>query len=288
MPSVKEESLEYYKEQLSSMKQMFSMTTKHLQAVQDELKEKNNNIAQSVAYAQKIQSQMLPSFEPNVFKESFGIVKQRDSIGGDFIYYAVVRNKVVFGLMDCTGHGIPGALLSMMGYNFINNIIQDKNFLSPSKLLREIDKRFNHYFSHHADEKVMRDGMDGIMCIYDPEKKKINYAMAGRPFWYKQDGNWSKHRPDRFSIGGSQRSAFTEHELDCSSETEVFLFSDGLSDQFGGENDKKFLTKRILQFLREHDDLCVQERGNKLNQTIENWMGNNKQTDDIAYLLIKT
>jgi serine phosphatase RsbU (regulator of sigma subunit) len=287
MPTAEKESTAYYKEQLNSIKQMFSMTTKHLQEVQDELKEKNNNISQSVAYAQKIQSQMLPTFAPKVFQETYGIVKQRDLIGGDFIYYSTLKDKVIFGLMDCTGHGVPGALLSMMGYNFINDSVHSKQILNPAELLKEIDRKFHHYFSHHADEKVMRDGMDGIMCVYNQQTNTLHYSMAGRPFWSKQNGRWEKHRPDRNSIGGAFSSAFVEHEVKCDETTEVFLFSDGLSDQFGGENDKKFLTKRIMQHLKKHDKLRVQEKAKKLNQTIEEWMGDNKQTDDIAYLLIK-
>ena len=287
MHSAEEENVAYYKEQLSSIKQMFSMTTKHLQEVQDELKEKNNNISQSVAYAQKIQSQMLPSFTPKVFQETYGFVKQRDLIGGDFIYYSTSQDKVIFGLMDCTGHGVPGALLSMMGYNFINDIIHSKHILEPAALLKELDRKFHHYFSHHADEKVMRDGMDGVICTFDQKTKILHYSMAGRPLWFKQNGVWEKHRPDRNSIGGAFNASFVEHQLDCTHPTEVFVFSDGLSDQFGGENDKKFLTKRILQHLKKYDSLNVQGIAEKLNQTIEEWMGDNNQTDDIAYLLTK-
>lgn len=279
----------YYKEQLESLKEMFAMSTNHLQRLQSELEEKNKSISQSVDYAEKIQSQMVPSIKTRncQLKDVFYYLRQRDKIGGDFIYLSENENSIVFGLMDCTGHGIPGALLSMMGFNFINEIVHKNIHWLPNKILEELDKRFHQYFSQNQEAEVLRDGMDGILCSFKKAEKKLHYSMAGRPFWFQQNGAWQKHRPDRNSIGGSRYSSFKSHTLDINDGLEVFLFSDGLSDQFGGENDKKFLTKRILKHLEETSDIDLSKKGKVLAQKIEKWKGNNDQTDDISYLSVE-
>lgn len=283
------EDIAYYKEQFASFKSMFAMTTKHLQKVQKELKEANDAMAQSVAYAEKIQAQMLPKWNPDddIVKEHYMFIQKRDIIGGDFLYVKHLESVLVFGLMDCTGHGIPGSLLSMMGYNFLNDIILHKNVLAPDIALKLLDERIHEYFQSEKNSKVMNDGMDGILCVYDKESKQMHYAMAGRPLWIKQNNTWEKIRPDQNAIGGSLSKTFVKHTINLEANDEVFIFSDGLSDQFGGSRNKKFLTKRILQHLLSNEELNIKEKGEKLKNEIIKWKGKNEQTDDISYLSIR-
>lgn len=279
---------EYCREELESFKEMFSMTTNHLKNIQKELKQKNESIAQSVAYAQKIQEQMVPAIEVNgcSLKDIYYYLKQRDSIGGDFIYISENEEWILFGLMDCTGHGIPGALLSMMGYNFLNDIVINDKYYMPNKILEELDQRFRNYFSLNKSTEPLQDGMDGIICGFHKQKKILYYSMAGRPLWYKQDNLWKKHRPDRNSIGGLRKSNFTLHELNLKNGLEFFIFSDGLSDQFGGPKNKKFLAKRIMDHLKSMQHYSLSEKGEKLSATIENWKQDYEQTDDISFLSV--
>lgn len=282
------EEISYLKEQLSSLKQMFTMTTNHLQILQEQLASKNNAINESVAYAENIQNQLLPTKKMGrcLFSEFEYEIWQRDKIGGDFIYLLEVENKVIVALMDCTGHGIPGALLSMLGYNFLNDLILQDKLFQPHHILDKLDLRFQTFFAS-AKESSIKDGMDGIICVYDKAKSELCYSMAGRPLWYKQNNSWEKHRPDQNSIGGMQKKSFVRHQLNVAENDELFLFSDGLADQFGGPRNKKFLTKRLLEQLKNDKSLTLRNRNKNLNQKMKEWQGKEEQTDDISYLAIR-
>lgn len=286
---------EYYKEQLSSLKDMFARTTSHMQKLQEDLKtakeqveESNNKLNQSISYAQKLQNYLLPfNYNSCVFSELYFHVKQRDHIGGDFIYITEIDNKVYFAVMDCTGHGIPGALLTMMGYSFLNEIIIKNNSLNANEILERLDEKFNHFFHPKNRQQTMQDGMDGVLCIFNSKTSVLQYAMAGRPFWAKINGKWIKNRPDRNSIGGLTLSDFELHEVLLNKGDEVFLFSDGLTDQFGGERNKKFLTKRLYQHLVQDNFINLKSKLDSLLQSLTEWQGDEEQTDDIAYIAIK-
>lgn len=169
------EDIQYYKEQLESFKDMFAMTTRHLQRTQNELKEANEAIAQSVSYANRIQSQIIPKLELDnqFFNDFYFFLSQRDNIGGDFLFAKKVENTIVFGLMDCTGHGIPGALLSIMGFNFLNDIVQYNKITSPEIALKKLDEKVHAFFETKNRKKLMQDGMDGILCSYNLENKEL-------------------------------------------------------------------------------------------------------------------
>lgn len=286
---------QYYKEQLTSLKDMFARTTDHMQKLQDELKvakdrleESQESMNQSIAYAKKIQEHLLPiAFKNCVFDELCFDVYQRDQIGGDFVYVSEKQDRIYFGLMDCTGHGIPGALLTMMGYNFLSEIILSNTPQAANKVMQALDDKFQSFFSQKYGRDQMRDGMDGVLCSYDINTHKLQYCMAGRPFWAKTNGKWFKHRPDRNSIGGSNDSNFKLHELTLKKGDEIFLFSDGLTDQFGGPKNKKFLTKRLYTHLNNDNFLNLKSKVDSLKQKLNDWQGDEEQTDDIAYIAIK-
>lgn len=274
---------------------MFSRTTEHMQKLQDELKiakdkleATNLSLNQSITYAEKIQNHLIPIKYSNcAFSEIHYSVIQRDQIGGDFVFIYEDEKRIYFAIMDCTGHGIPGALLTMMGYNFLNEIIISNDQLAANEILKQLDKKFQYFFSIKQGRDQIRDGMDGVLCIYDLTSKKLQYSMAGRPFWAKIKGQWFKQRPDRNSIGGHTISDFELHKVDVNKGDEIFLFSDGLTDQFGGENNKKFLTKRLFAHLNDDNFINLKDKTNSLLQKLEEWQGDEEQTDDIAYIAIK-
>jgi len=287
--SKSEENATFYKEQLDSLKDMMSRTTSYMEMLQSELKKKNREIEQSVNYAQNIQHNLLPKSTvfKSQFKEYFYDVRQRDIIGGDMIYAKQVGDEFIFALMDCTGHGIPGALLSMLGYTFLDRLINSANSNSPSLILKALDLQFKKFFSQSPSERTLTDGMDGILCCYHKRSKILKYSLAGRPLWYHHNGEWHRQRPAKSSIGGSRNKGFETICLSLDDGDEIFIFSDGLTDQFGGPHDKKFLTKRALNCLINQKKLNLTDRFQNLVEEVFEWKGKTEQTDDISLLALK-
>lgn len=289
------EEVQYYKEQLSSLKDMFSRTTEHMQKLQNELINAKNHLEatnlslnQSIAYAEKIQNHLLPTNYSNcAFSELYFDVIQRDQIGGDFVFITEDDNRIYFAIMDCTGHGIPGSLLTMMGYNFLNEAINPNSNQTANQILKKLDEKFQLFFKTKEGKTQLHDGMDGVLCIYDTQSGILQYSMAGRPFWAKINKQWFKQRPDRNSIGGHSISDFEIHEIKIEKGDEIFLFSDGLTDQFGGENNKKFLTKRLFAHLNDDNFINLKDKVDALMLKLKEWQGDEEQTDDMAYLAIK-
>ncbi len=291
-----EKDLNYYKEMVAALKDMLHRTTTHLQSIQTkleitngELRRINQEHLQSINYAEGIQRNLLPdkSAFDDYFTESFAFVKQREAIGGDMIFARTLGEYLVFGLMDCTGHGIPAALISMMGYTFLHRILHPKNAFSPGTIINELDTQFREFFRAKGSEKLTMDGMDGILCAYHRPGRLLKYTMAGRPLWYKSNGEWERIRPDRNSIGGSVIRSFKCKTLELKENDELFLFSDGLPDQFGGPKDKKFLTKRIQNILEDNPVETLTQKIEKLKSELDQWQGKESQTDDISFLALK-
>lgn len=289
------EDIQYYKEQLSSLKDIFARTTDYMNKLQRELNESkrltdatNESLNQSISYAKKIQNHLIPN-QRNlcIFEEVHFDVIQRDIIGGDFIYITEIKDTFFFCLMDCTGHGIPGALLTMMGYNFLSEIILSNPELTPDEILSALNIKIQRFFSQNKSETSINNGMDGVLCSYNVKTNKLQYSMAGRPFWAKINGNWMKHRPKRNPIGEINDHTYDLYELNINKGDEIFLFSDGLTDQFGGEKNKKFMTKNLFNHLDENNFLSLESKVNSLIDKLKAWQGNEEQTDDISYIAIK-
>lgn len=286
----------YYKEQLSSLKDVMQRTTSYMDELQDQLEEtksklelKHNEMLQSISYASKLQDKIILDkslFEAH-FSESFMYVNQRDGIGGDMIYGKQKGNVIYFGLMDCTGHGIPGALISIMGYTFLEEILSFDKYLSPAEVCSQLDRKIRNVLQENNRSDILKDGMDAIFCAYDTSSKKLSYSCAGRPIWYCSGGEWEKIKSKRQSIGGDDCSNFLNEGVLLKEGDEVFLFSDGLTDQFGGEKDKKFLPKRVSEIIEDRNLLSLKTRLSQLKNEHLDWKSQTFQTDDVAFLGLK-
>jgi serine phosphatase RsbU (regulator of sigma subunit) len=287
---------DYYKEQLSSLKDVMRRTTAYMDELHDELERtksklelEHSEMTQSISYATKLQNKILLDeslFEAH-FSESFMYLNQRDGIGGDMIYGKQKGDVIYFGLMDCTGHGIPGALISIMGYTFLEEILSSNNFLSPIEVCSQLDRKIRNLLKGNNRTDILKDGMDAIFCSYDISSKKLSYTCAGRPIWYCANGGWKKVKSERRSIGGDTRSDFVNEEVLLNEGDEIFLFSDGLTDQFGGENDKKFLPKRVSKIIKDRNLLSLETRLSQLKNEHLDWKSETFQTDDVAFLGLK-
>ncbi|MDB5272629.1 MAG: Serine/threonine protein kinase [Chitinophagaceae bacterium] len=272
----------------------------------------HENITNSITYAQRIQNAMLPhehSFHHQL-PDSFILFKPKDVVSGDFYWFFNVKTgsalndydaeneqqlsdvevsqKIIVAAVDCTGHGVPGAFMSMIAYNLLNMIVA-KNILEPDQILTELNRSIRFALQQYKNDN--KDGMDMAICSIDKEKKIIEYAGAKNPIVIIKDGVLEHIKGDKEPIGGSQGKSdrtYTKHTIAIDKPTTIYLFSDGFEDQFGGPDGKKFMIKNLKDLLLNiHHEPFDKQKG-MLDKTIEDWKGTKeKQIDDILVMGMK-
>lgn len=296
MSSLKENELEYYKEQLSSLKDMMQRSTSYMQKLQsdlsdakEEIENTHQEIVESVNYAKGIQDRLIPEervFE-NYFSQARFYLSQQGTIGGDLIYAREREGSIYFGLMDCTGHGVPGALISMMGYSFLDEIVKYGSKKTSGEVMELLNSHFVEFFKSRKNEPKRHDGMDGIFFHFMPAENLLCYSMVGRPLWLKTAEGWEYIKSDRLSIGGGYTGEFKCHSRTLNPGDELFIFSDGLPDQFGGTRNKKFLSKRVKEVLYKTENLPISQKVDKMVNELTKWKNGFEQTDDVSFMGLK-
>ncbi|TAE75577.1 MAG: hypothetical protein EAZ85_01940 [Bacteroidetes bacterium] len=257
------------------------------------LTEKEKHILQSINYAQRIQEAMLPfleRIEQSLDKENFFILyKPRNIVSGDFYFFEQIGHKIVIIAADCTGHGVPGALMSMIGINILEEIIISLKITQPDIILNQLHKKIQYALKQQETQN--KDGMDIAVCVIDKTKKTIEYAGANNSIYVIQEGVLQDHKADKFAIGGHQTEIeriFTKHSIDISKPTMLYLFSDGYQDQFGGIENRKFMKKRFRELLSSIYTKPLDLQKIILDDTLKDWQMNTyEQTDDILVMGIK-
>jgi tetratricopeptide (TPR) repeat protein len=273
-----------------------------LQVAYTIIEEKNKDITDSIEYAKTLQEAILPKTEllQKALPQSFIFFKPKDIISGDFYWFHKAKDKIFIAAADCTGHGVPGALVSMVGTNFLNQIVIEKGVEDPGKILSFLHKGIHSVFRREQSMKTANDGMDiSLLCLNlnkstDANTHKIQWAGANNPLWiYKKnntpDENFIEIKGDPAAIGGKTDSGFRfgTKELEIYSGDMLYLFSDGYQDQFGGEKGKKFLVKRFRQLCSEICHLSAGEQSKKIEENMSNWKGSYEQVDDMLIIGIK-
>lgn len=249
----------------------------------------NKNIKSSINYAKRIQEAMLPKKEvqESLLKNSFILFKPRDVVSGDFYWFSPLNadgSDLVFGAIDCTGHGVPGAFMSMIGMNCLNSIV-NRGVVHTDRILELLHQDIRNALQQ--DVTGNNDGMDLSLCIYRDAAKVLEFSGAKSPLVYVQDGALHQIKGDIHSIGGSrskQAQRYKKHSIPIDRPTMVYLFTDGYRDQFGGEENQKFMGKRFLNLLREIYHLPMQDQFSILNRTFDDWKGSGEQTDDVLVM----
>lgn len=265
------------------------LDVKKKKAANAKIHEQHLNIASSINYAQRIQQAMLPKNEEvNGFieKNTFILFKPRDVVSGDFYWFKRLPDSgdLVIAAVDCTGHGVPGAFMSMIGMNTLNSIVT-KGVTEANEILDELHQNIRTALSQK--ESGNNDGMDMSLCIIREKEKRIDFAGAKNPLVYIQNNEIFKVKADAHPIGGgkySKEKPFTKHTIEFDSTTMVYLFSDGYQDQFGGPDNMKFMTKNFRQLLFDIHLLPLDRQKQKLDSIIEDWKGSKHQTDDILVI----
>lgn len=247
------------------------------------IEKQKEDILDSIRYAQRIQQAILPTdkvLEDTIF-QTFIFYMPKDIVSGDFYWARKIGSKSVVAVADCTGHGVPGAFMSLVGQSMLETALVEQKIFHPKIILESIDRQMLHLFQH--DNRV-HDGMDITIVVIDDEQKTMTYAGAKRPLYFVRDANFQEIKGAPFAIGGhhlAQGKNFTEFELKTQPNDVFYLFSDGYADQFGGESDKKFMIRNFKNLLLKIHHLPVAMQQEILKESFLSWRGTRKQTDDI-------
>lgn len=252
----------------------------------------HKEIKESIQYAKRIQASILPPLDKiqEKFPQSFIYYQPKDVVSGDFYWFGEIAGKSLLAVIDCTGHGVPGAFMSIIGYTQLNEIVGEGKITDPGVILKELNKRVKIALKQSAkNEQNSKDGMElGIMCV-DYDQKKMEYAGAMRPLYMIKGGDLHIIRGDKYSIGGvsRRRKEFTTTRINIESDDCFYLFSDGYPDQFGGPRGKKFMARHVGDMLKGLAHLNMDEQETIIKSTLKNWMKDEEQIDDILMAGLK-
>lgn len=263
----------------------------------EKIKQQNKNIRSSINYAKRIQEAMLPKRDHHqeLFENSFVLFRPRDIVSGDFYWFSGLSENhhnggkadQAFAAVDCTGHGVPGAFMSMIGINSLNGIV-NRGVTETNLMLDLLDREIKTALRQELTGN--NDGMDVALCIYRKEKNTLEFSGAKNPLVYIQEDTLFQVKGDVHSIGGSEHRkdfAFKRHEITIDKPTMIYLFSDGYRDQFGGKDNTKFMSRRFNKLLLDIHTLPLNEQLQLLDTTLTDWKGTRDQTDDILVMGIR-
>ena len=260
--------------------------------IKSELEEKNKDITDSINYAKRIQEAILPSKESilKVFPEAFILYKPKDIVSGDFYWFTETEDYYLVAAIDCTGHGVPGAFMSLIASTLIKEIVNGKKVYVPSEILQELNNSIIETLNQSDSDSSTRDGMDMSICCVDKKKSKLTFAGAARPLYFIRDKVLVDTKGQGYPIGGHyglMNLTYSDTVMDLQKDDMFYIFSDGYADQFRDGDKKKFTSKRLKALLTEICADNMKTQGDKLNTAFEEWKGTGSQIDDILVIGIK-
>lgn len=272
--------------------------TKRIENQNKQLASITNQITDSINYAERIERSILPPISTlqNVFPKSFVMYKPKDIIGGDFYWFERIRRGnneyMVIACADCTGHGVPGTIMSIMGSNQLTNIIYYQNYLDPQKIIARLNKVIRFELQNDKEEGISQDGMEIGICVIDLDTLKMEFSGVHSPLRLLKKNNTEMtiYKGPRLMAGGiegDEQEVITKlkkESIQLEPGDKIYLSSDGYRDQFGGENDKKFMNKNFNKLLENSAKTSMLEQKRIIEQTLAEWMNNTPQTDDILVL----
>jgi len=257
----------------------------------EELEILYKQVTDSIHYAKRIQEAILPpnGFISEVLPKSFVLYKPKDIVSGDFYWVEKKNDLVYFAAVDCTGHGVPGAFMSLVGHNILKDIIKNTSTLKPSDIMDML--REGVVNTLHADNsgKERKDGMDMTLCCINYKTLELQFAGAFNPLYVIRDGELNEYKANKFPIGAyiGEKTGFTNHTIQLQKGDQIFIFSDGYADQFGGPKGKKFMAGNFRKLLGQVTPLSPDEQKAKLDSTLVEWQGDHEQVDDVLVIGVK-
>ncbi len=273
-------------------KEQIETLHEELKVAYSEIEENNKSMMDSINYAKLIQEAMLPekAVLTNYFPNSLIIYRPKDIVSGDFYWFVERDNKLLIAVADCTGHGVPGSLMSMIGYSMLNEIVNVKNILKPSDILARLNVGIRRTLKQDKIGNQRLDGMDIALCSIDRRAKTIEFAGANRHLIFFRDKSLEMVKGDKFGIGGLHNEStihFKNNFLSYDDGDVLYMCTDGYADQFGGTKGKRMMTRNMIKILEKSLSFGVNDQEQLLNHWLDKWQGNYEQTDDILLIGIQ-
>lgn len=257
-----------------------------------EITQQKKEITDSINYAKRIQESILPPAETwnKLLPNSFIFYRPKDIVSGDFYWIEQQGENICFAAVDCTGHGVPGALMSVVGFNLLTQAINEVHLSKPSDILKHLDAGVTKTLRQSEDGKGVKDGMDLSLCTLNTKTLELQYAGAFNSLYYISDGMLSEIKADKFPIGvnlDGNVDNYRNHTLQLKKGDSVYLFSDGYADQFGGPKGKKFKYNQLKNLLLANYQLSINEQRNAIERSFDLWKGDLEQVDDVVVIGVK-
>jgi serine phosphatase RsbU (regulator of sigma subunit) len=258
-------------------------------AQRDQIAYQKKHITDSIIYAKRIQTALIPSLELFSDKlEHFVLYKPLAIVSGDFYWVSSQGNVQVIITADCTGHGVPGAFMSMLGVTLLNEIVNGKHILMPDQIIENLRQGVIKSLKQVAEEDSIKDGMDIAVCLVDFDKNKLWFSGANNPLYLVRGGELIHYRADKMPVAIHYRmTPFTLYEIDLKKGDAFYTFSDGFADQFGGPKERKFMSAQLKETLVAMSGKPMLQQGERLNEIFEEWRGNNPQVDDVTLIGVR-
>ncbi len=278
-------------EEILQQKEEIEAQRDEIEAQRDHIVKQNEEITKSIEYAKRIQTAVMPSkeFIDNILPEYFILFKPRDIVSGDFFWMEKKDGKIIVVAADCTGHGVPGAFMSMLGVSFLNEIIAETKGTQANMILNKLRDLIKSTLSQTGKEGESKDGMDIALCVIDFETKKLEFAGAYNPLYLIRNGELIETKADKMPVGIHliEKDSFSNNIIDFKTGDSIYLFSDGYISQFGGDDGRKYMAKPFKTFLTSIADKPMEKQKQLLEQNLEEWQGYHPQVDDILVIGIK-
>lgn len=281
--------------ELREEKEKVEVINKEVIQQKGEIEHKNNEILDSIKYAKNIQEALLPSLEETekALNDCFILYLPKDIVSGDFFWHSEHNNKQFIAAADCTGHGVPGAFMSIVGNNLLHEIINQRDISNPGEILLELHKGVKIALNQNHAENERRDGMDIALCAINKNTNSLEFSGANRPLWiFRKDKGYELEiiKPNKFPIGGlefEEKREYASHHISFSKGDTLYIFSDGFADQFGGPKGKKFMLSNMQKLLRDNIENPLEVQKEKITEAFKSWKDSLEQIDDVLVIGIK-
>jgi serine phosphatase RsbU (regulator of sigma subunit) len=272
------------------LERMVTFRTEEVVRQKAEIEQKNHDILDNLHYARRIQEAILPEIKLiyEYLKDSFILYWPKDIVSGDFYSFSQRDDKVIISAADCTGHGVTGAFMSMIGSSLLNQIVNEQGITRPAGILNKLNEGIIQALKQNETE--INDGMDIALCSLDLNRMKLEFAGANRPLWFFRNGTFNEIKADKLAIGGfrvHRNASFNNHELNLVKGDTLYIFTDGFVDQFGEVNGKKLLSKNFRELLNSIQELAMRDQEKKLTEFFLQWKGRATQIDDVLVIGIR-
>ena len=286
-------------EQFSSQQSMLDMTLRYMSETQAQieasraaLEKANTSLLDSIHYASRIQKALTPTVEmlKACFPDSFVYYRPRDIVSGDMYWLHHTPEFTLLAVIDCTGHGAPAAMLSVLAVSMLDQLVRLQQILSPAEILKGLDELLYRYTQNDNMRMKIRDGLDIALCRIDHHKRVITYSGAHRPLYHVRNGELTELPGARYSLGENDKQRqelIIERQLNLLEDDCIYMFTDGYTDQFGGDKGTKFMTGNFKKLVSQINTLPVQYQRENIVETFKQWKGQRLQTDDVLVVGIK-